>query len=440
MERDAAIQQRGGRVLALDVLNLMTGANAAGNKAVAAHILAVHQSFDKPFVQRIIDFLEVGLNERVIVPAHKAADAEPAILGVGVAGVAGRIVAPQTEAVHVQPRCHAERVDDVCLLLIQQHFRAVFQAGGGDCQRLVGRADIGNNSITVGKIFSIHYFEYMSNFKFSGEAHNFWEFVYIDKGEAGITHNKSYTVLHKGELFFHKPNEFHSVRATGTIAPNLIVISFECNDKAMNFFNNRRMKIDETAQTLLANIIIEAKRCFNCRLDDPYLQNMPLKDTDIFGSQQMIRLYLEHFLIHLIRCYSQSFLQHKKLSEAKLPKATKTNNDTETFNKIIDYLNRHITSHVTIDLICKDNLIGRSQLQKLFKEQCNRGIIEYFSILKIEVAKELIRTNHMNFTQISAHLGYTSIHYFSRQFKKIVGMTPSEYASSVKAIAEGNAN
>ena len=59
---------------------------------------------------------------------------------------------------------------------------------------------------------------------------------------------------------------------------------------------------------------------------------------------------------------------------------------------------------------------------------------------KIEAAKELIRTNHMNFTQISAHLGYTSIHYFSRQFKKIVGMTPSEYASSVKAIAEGNAN
>ena len=127
-----------------------------------------------------------------------------------------------------------------------------------------------HNSITVGKIFSIHYFEYMNNFKFSGEAHNFWEFVYIDKGEAGITHNKSYTVLHKGELFFHKPNEFHSVRATGTIAPNLIVISFECNDKAMNFFNNRRMKIDETAQTLLANIIIEAKRCFRRSLSSKY--------------------------------------------------------------------------------------------------------------------------------------------------------------------------
>ena len=46
------------------------------------------------------------------------------------------------------------------------------------------------------------------------------------------------------------------------------------------------------------------------------------------------------------------------------------------------------------------------------------GIIEYFSNMKIESAKEMIRTGHMNFTQISEQLGYASIHYFSRQFKK----------------------
>ena len=74
-------------------------------------------------------------------------------------------------------------------------------------------------------------------------------------------------------------------------------------------------------------------------------------------------------------------------------------------------------------------------------EVVEKGLVaDIFANPQSEVAKELIRTNHMNFTQISAHLGYTSIHYFSRQFKKIVGMTPSEYASSVKAIAEGNTN
>ena len=56
--------------------------------------------------------------------------------------------------------------------------------------------------------------------------------------------------------------------------------------------------------------------------------------------------------------------------------------------------------------------------------------------MKFSFAKQLIRENDMNFTLISEFLGYSSIHYFSRQFKKICGMTPSEYASSIKAISE----
>ena len=55
------------------------------------------------------------------------------------------------------------------------------------------------NSITVGQIFSIHYFEYMNNFSFSGESHNFWEFVCVDKGEVGVTRGKTYTILKKGD-------------------------------------------------------------------------------------------------------------------------------------------------------------------------------------------------------------------------------------------------
>ena len=294
-----------------------------------------------------------------------------------------------------------------------------------------------HDSITLGRIFSIHYFEYMSDFSFEGESHNFWEFVCVDKGEVDVTRGKNHTILKKGDLVFHKPNEFHNVNATGHIAPNLVVISFECHDDAMYFFNDRILRIDETERNLLADIIIEARRCFDCRLDDPYLQNMPLKDSDVFGAQQMIKLYLQHFLIHLIRRYSNPVVLQKKLSKVDAPKATKSKSDAEVFNRVTDYLESHLTTHVNIDQICKDNLIVRSQLQKIFNEHCNLGIIEYFSMLKINAAKELIRTKQMNFTQVAEHLGYTSIHYFSRQFKKVAGMTPSEYASSIKAMAEG---
>ena len=37
-------------------------------------------------------------------------------------------------------------------------------------------------SIDIDAIITLHYFEYMKNFEFKGESHNFWEFLYVDKG------------------------------------------------------------------------------------------------------------------------------------------------------------------------------------------------------------------------------------------------------------------
>ncbi|MEG2287978.1 MAG: helix-turn-helix transcriptional regulator, partial [Ruthenibacterium sp.] len=60
--------------------------------------------------------------------------------------------------------------------------------------------------------------------------------------------------------------------------------------------------------------------------------------------------------------------------------------------------------------------------------------MEYFGTLKINAAKRIVREGNHNFTEIAVLLGYNSIHYFSRHFKKVTGMTPSEYASSVKVL------
>lgn len=292
-------------------------------------------------------------------------------------------------------------------------------------------------TFSIDELYTIHYFEYMSNFSFAGESHDFWEFICVDKGEVSILMDKTHHVLKKGEIAFHKPNEFHKVKATGDSAPNLVVISFQCHDTVMDFFKDKVLKIDESERNLLADIIIEARQVFSCRLDDPYLTLMTRRDFEILGSEQLIKLYLEQFLIHLLRRYSTPISLAKINSRMPL-KATKLKSDTEIFNRIVSYMELNLSSHITVDQICRDNIIGRSQLQKLFQEKTGLGVIEYFLNLKIEAAKHMIRTGRMNFTQISEQLGYTSIHYFSRQFKKITDMTPSEYASSIKAMADGS--
>ena len=271
----------------------------------------------------------------------------------------------------------------------------------------------------------------MSDFSFPGESHDFWEFLCVDKGEVDIIAGDKPHTLKRGQIAFHKPNEFHSLKANGRIAPNLVVISFECSVPAMQYFEGLITDISETARYLMAQIIYEAKHCIATPLDDPYTTHMERCTEAAFGSEQLIKLYLEQLLIHLVREQLKG-----GGSAPAVVKSIKQKNDAIIYKRITAYLEEHIREHLTIEEICRANLIGRSQLQKLFREQQQCGVIEYFSRLKIDLAKQLIRENHHNFTQISDYLGYTSIHYFSRQFKKLSGMTPSEYASSIKLLAE----
>ena len=290
--------------------------------------------------------------------------------------------------------------------------------------------------ISIEKLYTVHYFEYMNDFSFVGESHDFWEFLYVDKGAVNVTADTWVHRLEKGEIIFHKPNEFHKVNADGKIAPNLVVISFECNSPYMDFFKEKILKLDETECNILGSIISETKISFSGRLDDPYLKEMPLLKEPALGALQMIRLYLEYFLIHLLRRYYNNSGSLK--STINTSKTIKTKNSEMIFSRICSYLELHLCEKLTIEQICKDNLIGRSQLQKIFQEQTNLGIIEYFSLMKIDAAKHMMRNKNLNFTQISEKLGYSSIHYFSRQFKKITNMTPSEYVSSIKALSENN--
>ena len=206
----------------------------------------------------------------------------------------------------------------------------------------------------------------------------------------------------------------------------------------MDFFRGKVLHVNEADRRLLARIVNEARTFLEGRLDDPYQTSLTVRSDAPPGAAQIIRTCLEQFLIGLARRYRKDSVQtvQKDIRSFIPDKTTTENADEEMFSQIAAYLSDNLSSHITIKKICSDNLIGRSRLQKLFQEKCGLGIIEYFSHMKIDAAKQLIRNEQMNFTQISENLGYSSIHYFSRQFKKITGMTPSEYASSIKAMSE----
>lgn len=283
----------------------------------------------------------------------------------------------------------------------------------------------------VDRIVTVHYFEYSSNYAFVGEQHDFWEFVYVDKGEIEVCADQRELVLKKGELLFHKPGEFHSLRANGVVAPNLVIASFFCDSPAMEFFNQRLVTVGDKERALLARMVEEADDAFSTPLDDPLLQQLERSPSAAFAAEQMVGINLECLLIELLR-------RGDSAAAFKPSSLIREKSQTEFINKVCAYLEANINRRLTLSDICRDNLVGRSYLQKIFREKTGGGAMEYFGTLKIKKAKEMIREGSHNFTEIASLLGYNSIHYFSRHFKKVTGMTPSEYASSVKILAQKN--
>lgn len=285
-----------------------------------------------------------------------------------------------------------------------------------------------HEELHIRKIFTIHYYEYMSDFAFDGESHDFWELLCVDNGVVDITAGQKKLTLGRGDIIFHKPNEFHALAANGIIPPNLVVISFECSDPSMHFFENRVLSVGDSERRLLAQIITEARNNFSNRLDNPYTEQMIRREEPPFGCEQMMKLHLEQLLIQLYRNYTAHF-QTKENPHS-------TGDSDHIYEDILAYFDSRIRSQLTLEQICRDNLIGNSQLKRLFREKNNSGVMKCFIHLKIDEAKRLVRSRQMNFTQIADYLGYGSVHYFSRQFKKETGMTPSEYTASIKQLAE----
>ena len=99
--------------------------------------------------------------------------------------------------------------------------------------------------ISISEIVTLHYYEFDKSFVFSGESHDFWEMVYVDRGQVLVKRDEEELILSQGEIIFHKPSEFHAIRAYDS-SPNFFVVSFDTASAAMKHFEGYHTVLDKT--------------------------------------------------------------------------------------------------------------------------------------------------------------------------------------------------
>ena len=282
------------------------------------------------------------------------------------------------------------------------------------------------NLLNVQKIVTIHYQALEKKYVSHEEKHDFWEMVYIDKGEMICTADEKRFVLKSGEMTFHKPNEFHNLSGDSSVAPNVSIMTFECKSRAMKHFEGKIFRLNAEEKSLLSTLFSEGLSCY--QLEDarnPLLQKLKVIEHSPLGSSQMTKNLLEIFLIKLCRntdVVTKEMRQSYVIDGIDVP---------YNVMEILDYLKEHIYGKVTIRDLAKHLDKSESTIKQLFAQYRDGGIIRYYNTLKIKEARKLIREGKYNMTQVSDMLQFDNPQYFSKCFKTVTNMTPSEYKASI---------
>lgn len=251
--------------------------------------------------------------------------------------------------------------------------------------------------IRAERILSLRYQKEEPGFFFAQDSDTEARLVYLAQGSVHWVFNGCETVLTQGDFVLLAPGQWYMAYADTDSAPQLLTIAFAAE---ADWGSIAVTPPSPAVSSLLESMLQE--HCSAGRF-----------------SQDMIFLLLGQLLIVLCR-------------EGRLSPAQSISGDAQIIcraQRIIHELSR---KKLSVPVAAKKSGVSPSYLTALFHKHLHIAPGEYIRRVKLEESKQMIREGQLNFTQIASTLEYSTVHHFSRQFKEKFGITPTQYARSVR--------
>ena len=262
------------------------------------------------------------------------------------------------------------------------------------------------HSLRVDALYTFFYHEKEQGFLFPGEAHPMLELTYVDQGSLHSVADGQDLLLKQGDMVIYGPNQWHMQYADVDVAPRYVTLTFDLRGEGIAPLVNRKFTASRQVVNLLRQMLREHEQ------------------LDQF-SNDMIIAQLNMVLLELMR-------EAAAPSNAKLQTSNAIHSENEIIRKAQQYISIHIREKLSVPLVARQVDVSPSYLTALFHKNLQISPGEYIRRIKLQESKQMIRENDLNFTEIAAALQYSTVHHFSRQFKEKFGITPTEYAKSVR--------
>lgn len=251
------------------------------------------------------------------------------------------------------------------------------------------------------QLYTFFYQKSPGNFYFRGESHNPYELVYVDQGALHNLVDGRDIVLKQQECLIIGRNSWHIQFSDEPVS--FLTVSFDLRSPFLDTLTGQAMLLRQDLKPLLEKMVHELQR-------------------DSF-SGDCIEALLKLLLVELIRRPQQS-------SAARKPSTFHSEN--EILNQILQQISKNISSKISLQKLAESVHISVPYVHTLFVRHLGIPPGQYIMKIRMEESKLLLQEGTMTIGEVAARMGFSSIQHFSKQFKNICGISPSQYVKSLR--------
>jgi AraC-type DNA-binding domain-containing proteins len=252
-------------------------------------------------------------------------------------------------------------------------------------------------------------------------CHDFWEIAYVYEGIGKHHTPEGIRTLKEGDYIVLSPGIEHTI--TSSEKSWIRVCNCLFTEEYFKNVLKDYLKIGNLEDTLLYQML-NTDLQFYSQLSDNDAQTVKnslwtIKHEFIhksLGADEVVSNSLKCFLIEATRNY-------EALNRNTHPVVV-TNNEIED---LIKYMRYNLSSHLTLDLLAAQIHLSPEYLSRYFKQYTGKNISHYLLEIRMEKARQLLRSTSYSIADIGAHCGYPLIGNFQKYFKKVMNMSPSQY-------------
>jgi len=258
-----------------------------------------------------------------------------------------------------------------------------------------------NKGLQLERVYTFLYQEFSPNFYFRGEQHKPYELVYVKRGTMHNIVRGQDIVLNPQSFMIIDSNDWHTQYSD--LAVSFLTVSFWALDSSMSYIVNQAFPMTPQVSEYFERMLLQHQQDAYC---DDYIEAL-----------------LKLLLIDLLQ---------KKKEETASKRVTANHFENQIVDQAIRIISESSAKKLTLEELAAQVHISVPYLYKLFQVHLGISPGKYIAKIRVEECKVLLRDGQLPMGQIAERMGFSSLQHFSRQFKSICGISPTQYLRSLR--------